>query len=144
MYLQSFTRILFFNFAHLFEVPHKNSAKIVQNVFFTSWRFCEDFFLFISHTIFRCQKERKNKSWKWTTLISIYICVKLSCIAVSWHMRNYIFKLKHVYKHGKFSASVELSQHLNHSLLRNALIIIKYFPFSHSFTDSQASCFEKL
>ena len=40
--------------------------------FFTSWRFRDNFFLFIPHTIFRCQKGIKNKSLIWTTLTHTY------------------------------------------------------------------------
>ena len=59
------------------KVEVKSSSPVATSkCFFTSWRFSEVFF-FISHTIFRCQKEIKNKSLKWTTLVYISTFIKL-------------------------------------------------------------------
>ena len=50
------------------EVKSSYSPVASSKYFFMSWTFCEGFFLFISHNIFRCQKEIKNESSKWSTL----------------------------------------------------------------------------
>ena len=51
-------------------------AVATSKYFLTSWRFCEDFFFFISYIIFRCQDEIKNKSRKWTTLMMCFLQLK--------------------------------------------------------------------